>query len=199
MSELAPPPPPGQEPPPERLVPIVLPTGAPTRSPVLLIAVAGAAVFGLLANIVGLVGFPYNAPIEQVYALGICVDLIAIAVVSGVAAVLSRRGYPLRDRTPITTIAIAFAAASVVVWILAGGLSSIVGLATGNGRYMYAVGGQFYGGALWVLAAIFASHGYRRGGRRDNNIVAIIALAIAGSLALYAIVSSVIYGIGLTA
>jgi hypothetical protein len=195
-----PPPPPGDSvPPAEPLTPIVLPAGSPTRSTALLIAVGVAALVGLIANTVGLVGFPSNAPVEQIYALGINLDLLAIIVVSGVGALVSRRGYPLRASTPLTTIAIAFAAASAVIWMLAGGFGSIVGLAIGSGRYMYASAGLFYGGALWVLAVIFASHGYRRGGTRQNNVVAIVALGVAGTLALYAIVSSVIYGLGLTA
>ena len=82
--------------------------------------------------------------------------------------------------------------------MIAGGFAAIAGLAVGNGRYMYASGGTFYGGALWVLAAIFAAHGYRRGGTRDNNVIAIVALAITGCLALAVVASSVIYGLGLT-
>jgi hypothetical protein len=182
----------------ERLTPVVLPAGAPTRSPVLLLAVGVAAIVGFLANTVGLVGFPSNAPVEQIYALGINLDLLAIAIVSGIGAYVSRRGYPLRASTPITTIAVAFAAAAAVIWMLAGGFGSIAGLALGSGRYMYASGGLFYGGALWVLAVIFASHGHRRGGTRQNNVIAFVALGVVGLLALYAIVSSVIYGLGLT-
>jgi len=194
-----PPPPPGEPGPPhERLTPIVLPAGAPTRSFALLLAVGVTALVGLIVNTVGLVGFPSNAPVEQIYALGINVDLLAITVVSGLGALLSRRGYPLRAATAITTIAIAFAAATAVIWVLAGGIGSLVGLALGSGRYMYASAGLFYGGALWVLAVIFASHGYRRGGTRQNNVLALVALGVAGILALYAIVSSVIYGLGLT-
>jgi hypothetical protein len=198
-----PPPPPGEPagdstPTAERLTPIVLPAGAPTRSPVLLLAVGIAAVVGVIVNTIGLVGFPYNAPVEQIYALGINVDLIAIAVVSGIGAFVSRRGYPLRATTPIATIAVAFAAASAVVWVLAGGIGSVVGLAIGSGRYMYASAGLFYGGALWVLAVIFAAHGYRRGGARTNNVLAIVALGVAGVLALFAIASSVLYGLDLT-
>src|SRR5690606_41467851 len=69
-----PPPPPGDSAPPppqaEPLTPIVLPAGAPTRSPVLLIVVGVAAFVGLVVNSVGLAGFPSNAPIEAFYALG---------------------------------------------------------------------------------------------------------------------------------
>lgn len=202
------PPPPGDSPPPPPgeptpaasvpLTPIVLPAGAPTRSPVLLIVVGAAALLGLIVNSVGLVGFPGNAPIEMFYALGINVDLFAIAVASAVGAIVSRRGYPLRPTTPITTIAVAFAAASAVIWMLAGGLSSVIGLAFGSGRYMYASGGLFFSGAFWVLAVVFGSHGYRRGGTTTNNVIAFVALGVAGLLALYAIFSSVIYGMGLT-
>jgi hypothetical protein len=186
------------QPEPERLVPIVLPAGAPTRSPVLLAVVGAVALLALVANTVGMIGFPYNAPVEQIYALGVNADLIAIAIVSGIGAFVSRRGYPLRARTPITTVAIVLAAAAVLVWVLAGGFSSIGALAIGNGRYMYASGGLVFGGVLWVLATIFASHGYRRGGARDNNVIAFVALGLTGALALYGVVSSVIYGLGLT-
>lgn len=182
----------------ERLTPIVLPAGAPTRSPVLLLAVGVVALLALVANTIGLIGFPYNAPVEQIYAIGINVDLLAIAVVSGLGAYLARRGYPLRASTRVTTIALVLAAAAVVVWILLGGIGSIAALAIGNGRYMYASGGLFYGGALWVLAMIFASHGFRRRGARDNNVIAFVALGLSGCLALYAVASSVIYGLGLT-
>lgn len=197
-----PPPPPGDSAPPppqaEPLTPIVLPAGAPTRSPVLLIVVGVAAFVGLVVNSVGLAGFPSNAPIEAFYALGINVDLFAIALASAIGAIVSRRGYPLRPTTPITTIAVAFAAASAVIWVLAGGLSSVIGLAFGSGRYMYAAGGLFFSGALWVLAVVFGSHGYRRGGTTTNNVIAFVAIGVAGLLALYAIFSSVIYGMGLT-
>jgi hypothetical protein len=196
-----PPPVPGEpvsEPAAVPLTPIVLPAGSPTRSPVLLLGVGIVAVLLLIVNTIGLVGFPYNAPVEQIYALGINVDLLAIAVVCGIGAFLSRRGYPLRATTRVTTLAVILAAASLVVWAIAGGFAAIAGLAIGNGRYMYASGGAFYGGALWVLAAIFAAHGYRRGGTRDNNVISIVALAIAGCLALAVVASSVIYGLGLT-
>lgn len=189
---------PPAQPQPERLVPIVLPAGAPTRSPVLLVVVGAAAVLALIVNTVGMIAFPYNAPVEQIYALGINVDLVAVALVSGIGAFVSRRGYPLRARTPITTVAIVLAAAAVVVWALAGGFASIGALAIGNGRYMYATAGLVFGGALWVLATIFASHGYRRGGARDNNVIAFVALGITGALVLYGVASSVIYGLGLT-
>lgn len=203
--------PPGKTPPPqpERLVPIVLPAGAPahspappagapTRSPALLLAVCITAILGLIANTIGWVGFPPDAPLERIYAFGINVDLIVVALVCGFGAYLSRRGYPLRASTPVTTFAVACAAASVVVWLLAGGLGSIIGLAVGNGRYIYASGGLFYGGALWVLALAFGSHGYRRRGSRRNNVLAIVALAVPGVLVLFAIVSSVLFGLGLT-
>jgi len=191
----------------EPLTPIVLPAGsAPgaqvpgsaTRSTALLAGLAIAATIGLLANVTGMFQFPFNAPIEQLYALGISIDLIAVIVVSVVGALASRRRYPLRPKTAITTIALVLAGAATVLWGVAGGVWSIIQLAQGSGRYMNATGGLFLGGALWVLALIFASHGYRRGGDRRNNLFAIIALAVAGSLVVYAIVSSVIYGLGLT-
>jgi hypothetical protein len=199
-----PPPPPG-----EPLKPIVLPAGAATggslppegaatRSPGLLWSVAVTAVVLMLANVAGLFQFPTNAPVEQVYALGISIDLIAIAVVSVAGALLSRRGYPLRPRSVVVIVALIFAGIVTVFWAVAGGVWSIVQLAQGSGRYMDATGGLFFFGALWVLAVIFASHGFRRGGEPRNNLFAILVLAVVGVLVAFAVFSSVIYGIGLT-
>jgi hypothetical protein len=199
-----PPPPPG-----EPLKPIVLPAGsttggamppagAATRSPVLLWSVAVAAVLLMLTNVAGLFQFPTNAPVEQLYALGISVDLVAIAVVSVIGALLSRRGYPLRSSSIIVIVALIFAGVVTVFFGVAGGVWSIIQLAQGSGRYMDATGGLFFFGALWVLAVVFASHGFRRGGDARNNLFAILALAVVGVLVGFAVFSSVIYGMGLT-
>jgi len=199
-----PPPPPG-----EPLQPIVLPAGsttggtmppagAATRSPALLWSVAVVAVVLMLTNVAGLFQFPTNAPVEQIYAIGISVDLVAIAVVSTIGALVSRRGYPLRPTSIIVVVALIFAGVVTVFWAVAGGVWSIIQLAQGSGRYMDATGGLFFFGALWVLAAIFASHGFRRGGDARNNLFAIVALAVVGALVGFAVFSSVIYGLGLT-
>ena len=199
-----PPPPPG-----EPLKPIVLPAGATTggslppggaaiRSAGLLWTVAVTAVVLMLANVAGLFQFPTNAPVELIYALGISVDLVVIAVVSVIGALLSRRGYPLRPRSIVVMVALIFAGIVTVFWAVAGGVWSIVQLAQGSGRYMDATGGLFFFGALWVLAVIFASHGFRRGGEARNNLFAIVVLAVVGALVAFAVFSSVIYGMGLT-
>jgi hypothetical protein len=176
-----------------------IPAGAATRSPVLLLAVAIAAVVGLVVNSIGLAGFPGNAPVEMLYALGIGIDFLAIAVVCGIGAAISRRGYPLRSSTPLAIVAVVFAAASLAAWVLFGGVGSLLELIPPDrGRYMYAVGGLFYGGFLWVLAVIFGAHAFRRGGSQRNNVLAIVALAVPALLVAYAVASSVIYGLGLT-
>jgi hypothetical protein len=176
-----------------------IPTGSATRSPVLLLAVAIAAVVGLVVNSIGLAGFPSNAPVEGIYALGIGVDFLAIAIVCGIGAAISRRGYPLRSSTPIAVVAVVFAAAALAAWVLFGGVGSLVELIPPDrGRYMYAAGGLFYGGFLWVLAVIFGAHAFRRGGTSRNNVLAIVALAVPALLIAYTVTSSVIYGLGLT-
>lgn len=176
-----------------------VPTGAPTRSFVVLLAVAIAAGVGLIVNSVGLAGFPSNAPVEMLYALGINVDLLAIAITCTVGAVMSRRNYPLKAKAVLSIVAVVLAGATFLAWIVFGGIGSIVELIPPDrGRYMYAAGGLFYLGVPFVLAAIFGAHAYRRGGDRVNNILSLVALGVVGLLALYAIFSSVIYGMGLT-
>lgn len=176
-----------------------VPTGAATRSPVLLMAVGIAAIVGLVVNSIGLAGFPGNAPVEMLYALGIGIDLIAIAVACGVGAAMARRGYPLRPQTPLAIVAVILAAPAVLAWIWFGGIGSILELIPPDrGRYMYASGGLFYAGVPWVLAVIFGAHAFRRGGTTRNNVLAIVAIAVPALLVAYAIASSVIYGMGLT-
>ncbi len=183
----------------EPLKPTVLPTAAPTRSPVLLLGVGILAVLLLITNTIGLVAFPDNAPVEQIYALGINLDLLAIAAVCGVGAFLSRRGYPLRGATPLSKFAVAMAGTTLVAWVVFGGVGSVVELiAPGRGRYMYAAGGLFYAGAPLALATIFGAHAYRRGGDRTNNLLSIIAIVVVGMLVLYAVGSSLAYGGGFT-
>lgn len=175
-----------------------IPTGAPTRSPVLLWIVAGVAVVAMLTNLAGMFQFPTNAPVEAIYAFGISVDLFAIATVCVIGALLARRGYPLRGRSIVAIVGVIFAGVVTVLWAIAGGVWSIVQLAQGSGRYMDAAGGLFFFGALWVLATIFAAHGYRRKGEARNTLVVIVTLAVVGLLVGYAVFSSVIYGMGLT-
>ena len=176
-----------------------VPTGAATRSPALLLGVAIAAVVALIVNSIGVAGFPTNAPVEVIYALGIGVDLIAVAVVCGIGFMMSRRGYPLRSQTPTAIVAVILTAAAFVAWVWFGGIGSIVELIPPDrGRYMFASGGLFYAGVPWALAAIFGAHAFRRGGTVSNNVLAIVALSVTGLMVAYAVASSVIYGMGLT-
>lgn|GEM_PF-943232 len=188
---------PGSNPGPSNPGPI--PPGAATRSPVLLLAVAIVAAVGIVVNSVGLAGFPSNAPVEMLYALGINVDLLAIAIACGIGAALSRRGYPLRSKTPLTVVAVVLAGVAFLAWAALGGIASVIELVPpSRGRYMSATGGLFLLGAPFVLATVFGAHGYRRRGERRNNVLAIVALGVAGLLAAYALFSSVIYGLGIT-
>lgn len=205
MSIPPPPPPASPSEPTPPVQPILIPAGSsvpvgsPTRSFPLLIAVAAVAFVLLVANSVGLAGFPGNAPVEMLYALGINVDLFAIAVACVTGAVISRRGYPLKAKSALAITAVVMAGVTLAAWIVSGGIGSIVELIPPDrGRYMYAAGGLFIGGVPFSLAAIFGAWGFRRGGDRTNNLLAVIALAVVGVLAVYAIVSSVIYGQGLT-
>lgn len=170
---------------------------ATRRNPWLLGGVAGFAVIATVLNYVGLSGFPYNAPVEGFYALGICVDLIAIAIACGIGAGMAARRRFRPGSRVIAILAFAFAAVALAVWAIAGGVSSIVQLLTERGRYMDATGGLFLTGALWSLSAIFAAFTVRRDDRAGRGF-AIGALAIVGVLVAYAVVSSVIYGMALT-
>jgi hypothetical protein len=184
------------------VVPIVVgtPSQTPTRSFALLVGTAVAAFALLVTSAIGQAGYPAAAPVEQLYAFGIAVDLLAITVVSAIGAVFARRRYPLRPTTPLTFVAVVLAAVALVAFLAGGGIAAIVQLAAPGlrGRYMFASQGLFYTGAVWVLAVVFASHGYRRFGDRRSNTLAVAALAAVAVPVLFVVASSVLYGLGLT-
>lgn len=184
------------------VTPIVVgtPSQTPTRSTTLL-AGTGVVAFALLvASAIGQAGYPAAAPVEQLYAFGIAIDLLAITIVSVVGAMFARRGYQLRASTPVTLVALVLAGVALVAFLAGGGIAAIVQLASPDlrGRYLFASQGLFFTGVVWVLATVFASHGYRRFGTRRNNTFAVTALVVVAVPVLFAVVSSVLYGLGLT-
>lgn len=183
----------------EPITPIIVDTARPvgSRSFPLLVAAAASAAVAAIVNVAGLLGFPPNAPVEFVFAVGITLDLVAIAVALGVAAVGARRARLVSARSIPAIVGSGLAVGALVLALLGGGLDGAVQLAAGTGRYMDAAGGVFFGGVLWVLAAVFGATGYRRGGS-PTNVFALVALALPGLLVAWAVASSVLYGLGLT-
>lgn len=183
----------------EPLTPVVVDAARPvgTRSFPVLLATAVTALVAAVVNVAGLLGFPPNAPVEQVFAVGITVDLAAVAVALGIAAAGARRARLVAARSIPAVVGAGLAIGAVILALAAGGLDGVLQLAAGRGRYMDATGGVFFGGVLWVLATIFGAIGYRRGGSRTTPF-ALVALALSAVIAAWAVASSVLYGLGFT-
>lgn len=178
------------------------------HSRAVLIGVAGAALLAAILTGVGSANFPGAAPVEQLYAFGLIVDLIA--VIGGVGALIIvefvRRANPLRVAAPVNArpsvfaiVAIVMAAIAFVGFATAGGGEQLTYLIQGiRGRYMYWTGALFVAGIPWALAAIFGAWGFRPRGHLVTNILAAVSLVAWLLLAALTTTAALIYGAGLS-
>lgn len=172
------------------------------HSRAVLISVAGLAALCAVLTFIGGLGFP-GGPIEGIYWIGLMFDLISVAIVVGAltAVEYTRRRTPGRLGLPVNArlsvfaiIALVMSALAVAAWAVGGGLEQLVL----RDRYMYATGGLFFAGIPWALGGIFGAWGFRPGGNRVTNILAIIALAGWAMLAAFTTFAALIYGAGLS-
>jgi hypothetical protein len=178
------------------------------HSRALLIGVGALAVLTVILTAVGASGFPGAAPVEQLYAFGVIVDMVAVAIALGVMTFVEyrRRADPNRLGLPVNTrpsvfaiIALVMAVLTVLAWIVGTGPQQVIDLLQGlRARYMYHTGGLFVAGIPWALSLIFGAWGYRPRANVLTNVLAIVAVSIGGLLAVEAIVASLVYGAGLS-
>ena len=184
---------------------------APTviwHSRTLLIAVGALGAVAAILTFVGLAGFPVNAPVEQVYAIGVIIDMAAVAITLTIVSIVEyrRRADPARLALPVSAklsvfaiIAAGFAVVTTVAWVVGGGPEQLLHLIQGlRARYMYHTGGLFVAGIPWVLSLVFGALGFRPGGHRVTNILALVAVGISGLLAVIATVAAIVYGLDLS-
>lgn len=178
------------------------------HSRAVLIGVAGAALLAAILTAVGSANFPGAAPIEQLYAFGLIVDLIAVIVAVGALIIVEfvRRASPYRSAAPVSTrpsvfaiVAIVMAAIAFVGFATAGGGEQLAYLVQGiRGRYMYWTGALFVAGIPWALAAIFGAWGFRPRGHLVTNILAAVSVVVWLLLAALTTTAALIYGAGLS-
>lgn len=146
--------------------------------------------------------FPGNAPVEQIFVFGITLDLVAMAVVLGIFAILaaSRRSVPVKPQSvsPMAIAAIILSGVTTVFWLLGCLIPVLMSVASGERyQYMTAVGAIFFLGVPWVLGTIFGTLSLRSGGRL-TPILATVSIGLGVILAIGAVTFSVIYGLGLS-
>lgn len=178
------------------------------RSRAALIATGGLAIVAGILTIIGGLNFPSGAPVEQIYCFGLIVDLAAVAIAVGAisAVEFTRRGIPGRADVPVNTrlsvfaiVAVALSAVAAFAWAGGGGIEQLGYLVSGiRPRYMYATGALFIAGIPWALGAVFGALGFRPGGNRVTNVLALVALAIWAVLAIITTVHAVVYGLDLS-
>ena len=178
------------------------------HSRALLIGVAGAALVMLILTIVGSANFPSNAPVEQIQAFGMIVDLIAVVVVVGALLIVEfvRRGNAARATRPVNVrpsvfaiIALVLSAIALATFLTTGAGEQIGYLIQGiRGRYMYWTGGLFVVGIPWALGGIFGAWGFRPRANTATNILAAIAIGIWLLLAALSTTAAIIYGLDLS-
>ena len=192
---VTPPPPPVSSAPHPPLVRIPDPSH---RSVWVLAGVAAVAIVGWIVNMVAGFGFPQNAPVEWVYNAGISLDLIAVAIATGVGALLSIRPRAVRKARVFPWLGLGFGIVAVIGWAVAsGGLWETL-LLGGRGRYMEDTAGAFALGIPWSLGAIFSAYGYRIPAHRWHNAAAIAGIVLWVVVLVGVLLSAVLYAADLT-
>lgn len=193
MTVTPPPPPPTPASP-----PIVTIADPSSRNVWVLAGVAVAAIVGWVVNMVAGFGFPQNAPVEWVYNAGISLDLIGVAIATGIGALLSIRPHPVRKARVFPWLGLGFGVVAVIGWAVAsGGLWDTL-LLGGRGRYMEDTAGAFYLGAVWSMGAIFSAYGYRKPARPWHNAAAIAGIVLWAIVLVGVLLSAVLYAADLT-
>jgi len=153
---------------------------------------------GLALNIVGGLGFPEAAPIEDAMNVGISIDLAALVIVCGTGLIHSLQEPWARPARVFPWLGLGLSLVAFVAWMVnAGGLFETL-FANGRGRYMLDTVGPFYFGIPWVLGATFSAYGLRRGGSGWRNAASIAGLALWAIVLVGAVASALVYAADLT-
>lgn len=188
--------------------PYAAPTAQPIPIPVarttaailpVTIGVVAAAFVGGVVNIAFGAMFPGNAPVEQIYAFGITVDLAAVILAVGIRALIifrMPRGTASGKLSVLGIIAAALAVIVFVGWVLMGGAEYWTG---GMDRYMTGTGPLFFLGIPWVVSLVLGEIALRRSDSTINATLAIGTLVLGGIVGVTTIATTVIYGLGLSA
>lgn len=165
--------------------------------PVAIAIVAAAAVLAVV-NGVYAGRFPPGAVVEPIWAFGISVDLVAVALAVLVRLLVVARRPVVPARAGLSVwgpLAAGFAVIALAGWLLTGGAEYWT---QGMQRYLSASTGIFFFGIPWVLALVFGEIALRRGDTALNRALAIGALVVGTIIGVAGVAAAVIYGSGLS-
>lgn len=165
-------------------------------------AVVVVAFFAAVVNGLSTALFPPNAPVEWIFAAGITIDLLVIALVLVIRALAHSKRLPAAPRPPkpsrtaIVGAALGFIGLFVAVY---SSISYFGDLLVGERpQYMTATGGAFFFAAPWVLGVIFGVAAYRRGGGKLNTALSIGSIVCGIIVVALALTAAILYGMGVT-
>lgn len=177
--------------------------------------VAVVALAGAIANSAASVGFPVGAGWERVVNILVTVDLILIAVVLIVAAVLTSRsqaaapapretvigrdGRPL-DATPrvggLAVVGLVMLAMDWILWLAVGLPALIGGLVAGQAAYLFVGFVSALFGPLWVIGTVMSVIGFHRGGSTRNRTLSLIGAVMTTAMTGLVVLVSALFATG---
>lgn len=193
------------------------------RSAGLIFTVAALAFIAAVLNGVGIAGFPRDEVMERIVAIGITVDLVAVAavlIVIGTISVLADRARPDDEVVDASTLVIrgdgtevtepaprritvaallgtVFGAVAWALWLVLSGSAIIFALLTDRPvSYLDGAAGGFVFGLLWVLATVFGAAGRHRGGDARNLKFSAAATTLGVALMVPLVTLSMLHGAG---
>lgn len=187
--------------------PVLLPTApATTDTPTILATVLPIGVLALLlvAHVLGSSNFPSNAPVEQVMALGVSIDIVAAILALGIRAVVitPRPRAAFAGPTgvgPFAIVGVVLAVATLLAFLLLSALPGVSNAVDGaDQRYMSWSAGLFWLGIPWVVGVFFSAAAFRPGRGAANSALALGSLAVQLLVAAGTAAAAIAYGAGLT-
>lgn len=160
------------------------------HSPLVLLGAFVASALAIVLLIVAMVSFPSTdaAATAVVGAVFLIIDLLAMAITTGVMLLVerARRRIPARLAAPTSTrvsviaiLALLFSLVITAAFLFSGAISELSRMSGGlRAQYLNLVLSHVIVGVPWVLGVVFGAWGYRPGGHRVTNVLALVALAL---------------------
>lgn len=161
------------------------------------VVVAIIAAAGWVLNVVGISGFPSNAPVEMLINVILNISLATVAIVSFIGALRAWRPVAKPGGAPLW-VGVGFVALVLAAWSI-GGITTFWALAVGGSpRYDVGTGAVALLSQVWAAGILMALYSTRQDDDRRRTwglIGAIVlwAIPVAGVAA-----SALLYGAGLT-
>lgn len=167
------------------------------RSPLLFIVLGVVTIAAGIANAIGALNFPPNAPVEQITAFGITVDVFALLILVVTGIVVTRLPTPVRPASVLAIIGMCLTAIvlGIVIFVWVTGLLDLAQARLHYGDLTFTT---FIFAPVWITGIAFSGFAYRRGGTALNNLFCVLGLVFGLLILALSAFAAVIYGMDLT-